>query len=60
MCKIKEINDPKQKDRLLRTLGSKYFPEGYDIDTDMRKNSSQAIVLEFAIDHMTGKKVREK
>ena len=58
--KICEINDPEQKDRLLRTLGTKYFPEGYDIDADMRKNSSQAIVLEFSIDHMTGKKVREK
>ena len=58
--RICEINDPEQKEKLLRRLGEKYFPEGYDIDADMRKNSSQAIVLEFSIDHMTGKRVREK
>jgi nitroimidazol reductase NimA-like FMN-containing flavoprotein (pyridoxamine 5'-phosphate oxidase superfamily) len=49
-------------DRLgrLRSLGSKYFPEGYDTEADIRKNGPRAEMLEFTIDHLSGKAVREK
>lgn len=57
---VREITDASEHDRLLRLLGAKYFPEGYDIDADMVRNAPRALVLELAIEHMTGKHVREK
>ena len=57
---VREISDQAEHDRLLRLLGAKYFPEGYDIDADMVRNAPRALVLELAIEHMTGKHVREK
>jgi nitroimidazol reductase NimA-like FMN-containing flavoprotein (pyridoxamine 5'-phosphate oxidase superfamily) len=49
-------------DRLarLRSLGKKYFPDGYDTEADILKNGPRAEMLEFTIDHLTGKAVREK
>jgi len=58
--RIKVIEDPALSDSLLRSLGAKYFPEGYDIDGDMVRNAPRAAVLEITIDHMSGKHVREK
>ena len=58
--RIRIVEAPEQKDRLLRLLGGKYFPEGYDIDADMVKNGQRALVLELTIEHMTGKHIREK
>ena len=57
---VREISDQAEHDRLLRLLGAKYFPEGYDIDADMVRNAPRALVLELTIEHMTGKHVREK
>lgn len=54
------MKDEERKNALLRTLGAKLFPAGYDIEADMAKNAHRALVLELTIDHMTGKKVREK
>lgn len=56
---ISIIEDKEKKLELLKVLGSKYFPEGYDIEEDLRKNGPGAAVLEFTIDHMTGKSVKE-
>ena len=49
-------------DRLarLRSLGKKYFPDGYDTEADIVKNGPRAEMLEFTIDHLSGKAVREK
>ena len=58
--RIREITDRERHDAILRKLGQKYFPEGYDIDYDMLKNARRAAVLEFTIEHMTGKRVKEK
>jgi hypothetical protein len=58
--RISEVTGEEDKDRLLRLLGTKYFPEGYDLETDMARNARNAVVLEITIDHITGKHVREK
>ena len=58
--RISEVSEKKEKDRLLRLIGVKYFPEGYDIESDMSKNAGNALILEIKIDHMSGKPVREK
>lgn len=54
------LEDEAEKDRYLRLLGAKYFPEGYDLESDMRRNAPRALVLAFTIEHLSGKSVREK
>lgn len=58
--RISEINDTEKADTVLRALGSKYFPEGYDMETDIIRNGPHALILELTIDHVSGKHVREK
>jgi len=58
--RIRILGDGQQKDSCLRALGRKYFPQGYDLEGDMKRNAPRAEVLEFTIEHMTGKRVREK
>ena len=57
---ISEVIEEERKDSLLRTLAAKFFPSGYDIETDMKRNARHALILELTIDHMSGKRVREK
>ena len=54
------VDDAARADALLRQIGAKYFPQGYDLEDDMQRNAPRAYVLEMHIDHMTGKRVREK
>ena len=58
--RIAEVTDGQEKDRLLRHIGTKYFPEGYDIERDMVKNAPNALIMAISIDHLSGKHVREK
>lgn len=58
--RISEVSGEIEKNRLLRLIGAKYFPEGYDIEGDMSKNAGNALIMEITIDHMSGKHVREK
>lgn len=57
---ISEVTDEQERDRLLRLIGSKYFPEGYDLEKDMANNARNALIMEITVDHMSGKHVREK
>ena len=57
---ISEVTEELEKDRLLRLIGAKYFPEGYDLERDMANNARNALIMEISIDHMSGKHVREK
>jgi len=58
--RIRVVSDEQEHFARLRQLGEKYFPEGYDIDSDMIKNGPKAAVLDFEIEHISGKKVKEK
>ena len=58
--RISEVTATEKADRILRALGSKYFPEGYDMETDIIRNGPRALILELTIDHVSGKHVREK
>lgn len=58
--RIRIVEDESEKWRGLRELGEKYFPEGYDMQTDLAQNGPQAEMLEMRIEHMTGKRVKEK
>ena len=54
------VDDPARTDTLLRQIAAKYFPQGYDLEDDMRKNAPRAFVLDMRIEHLSGKHVREK
>jgi nitroimidazol reductase NimA-like FMN-containing flavoprotein (pyridoxamine 5'-phosphate oxidase superfamily) len=43
----------------LRQFGEKYFPEGYDIDAELKQHAHHTVVLDFSIEHMSGKRVKE-
>lgn len=58
--RIHMVEDNVQRLSMLRALGMKYFPEGYDIEADMVKNGPRAAMLDFEIEHISGKRVREK
>ena len=58
--RISEVKGEERKNELLRRLGNKLFPAGYDIEADMAKNAHRALILELTIDHLSGKHVREK
>ena len=58
--RIRIVDDPVLADTKLRLLSAKYFPEGYDLEGDMMKNGPRAFVLELQIEHLSGKRVREK
>ena len=58
--RVRVLTDDADRMDRLRSLGSKYFPEGYDTEADIRKNGLRAEMLEFTIDHLSGKAVREK
>ena len=58
--RVRVISDDAERLAMLRKLGSKYFPEGYDMEADMTKNGPRAAMLDFEIEHMSGKRVREK
>ena len=57
--KISVVEDQDERMEILKTLGKKYFPEGYDMEKDLRINAHRAAVLCLSIDHMTGKRVKE-
>ena len=54
------ITDEQDRISKLRSLGRKYFPADYDIESDILRNGPKAGILQFSIEHMSGKAVREK
>lgn len=58
--RMRIVEDPAHKNAFLRLLGAKYFPQSYDIDADMAQDAPNAFVLELQIEHLSGKRVREK
>ena len=57
--KVSIVENQDERTARLRQLGQKYFPEGYDLDADLMKNGPRVVVLDFRIEHITGKKVKE-
>lgn len=58
--RIREIADEAEKDRYLRLLGRKYFPAEEHLEKEMASSASRANVLDITIEHMTGKRIKEK
>lgn len=57
--KVSFIENEHERTARLRQLGEKYFPEEYDLNADLIKNGPRVAVLDFRIEHVTGKKVKE-
>lgn len=57
--KVSIIENEDERTARLRQLGEKYFPEEYDLNADLIKNGPRVSVLDFRIEHVTGKKVKE-
>ena len=57
--KVSIIENEDERTARLRQLGEKYFPEEYDLNADLIKNGPRVTVLDFRIEHVTGKKVKE-
>lgn len=53
------VDDPAGRIEHLRAFGAKYFPEGYDTEGDIERNGAHTALLDFSIDHCTGKRVKE-
>lgn len=56
---IKTVENNNERMDILRQFGCKYFPEGYDIDKELVQNGPHTAVLDFHIEHITGKRVKE-
>lgn len=50
--KVSIIKDEDERTARLRQFGQKYFPDGYDLDSDLMKNSPHVAVLDFNIEHI--------
>lgn len=57
--RISFVEDAEQHLSKLRLIGSKYFPEGYNMDDDIQKNGPRAAILDMRVEHMAGKRVKE-
>ena len=57
--KVSIIGDEDERTARLRQLGQKYFPDGYDLNAELMKNGAHVAVLDFKIEHITGKNVKE-
>ena len=58
--RVHVIDDEGERLCRLRQLGRKYFPEGYDLESEISHSGPNAVVLKFEIEHFTGKRVKEK
>ena len=57
--RIAFVEDAEEHLSKLRLIGGKYFPESYDMDSDIQKNGPRAAILDMRVEHMTGKRVKE-
>ena len=57
--RISFVEDAEEHLSKLRLIGGKYFPEGYDMDSDIQKNGPRAAILDMRVEHMAGKRVKE-
>lgn len=57
--RISIVEEQSERVERLREFGAKYFPDGYDIERELRENAPHTALLDFEIDHLSGKQVKE-
>ena len=58
--RIRRIEEWDEMYPLLQRLGARYFPPAEDIEADIARNRNRVAVLALEIEHLSGKRVREK
>ena len=58
--RIREVTDESEKNKKLRLIGAKYFPDAEYLEKEMANDAPRALVLDLCIEHMTGKNVKER
>jgi len=58
--RIFPVEDPAKKERILRKIGERYYPDPEAVENVLSDTLSRAAVLELVPEHMTGKHVNEK
>ena len=58
--RVSIVEDPQRKFEALAKLGTKYFPPEVDLQGEIDHGSARVHMMEFKIEHMTGKHVQEK
>ena len=53
------IDNEDERMQRLQQFGEKYFPDNYDIHKELKQNGPHAAILDFCIEHVTGKRVKE-
>lgn len=53
------IDNEDERMQKLRQFGEKYFPDNYDIHKELKQSGPHAAVLDFCIEHITGKRLKE-
>lgn len=57
--RISIVEEQSERVERLKEFGAKYFPDGYDIERELRENAPHTALLDFEIDHLSGKQVKE-
>lgn len=57
--KIQIVDNEEDRMKYLRLFGEKYFPDNYDLEKELLQSGPHAAVLDFTIEHITGKQVKE-
>ena len=58
--RVRRIEDTDEMVDILRKIGAKYFPTGYDTEGEIARSIRRVAILELRVEHLTGKHVREK
>ena len=58
--KIRELTDINEKTEKHRLKGNEYYPDPDEVENEIKRFIDRVCILEFSIEHMTGKLVHEK
>ena len=57
--RVTVVEDEAVRTEKLRRIGNKYFPDEQKTEEELAKNAGRALVLELAVEHLSGKRVHE-
>ncbi len=57
--RLRPVEDEERSVEIARRIALKYYPDAASAEEEVRKSASRALCLELAIEHMTGKLVKE-
>ncbi len=57
---VRFVEEKEESYALLRKIGRKYFPTVEPMEQEMRESADHAQVIDITVQHMTGKKIKEK